>query len=160
MKNVFKTAIASLVLGSALLAGSAAAATLTSCTLTNGKQVSVDLQKNGDFGYALYNKQGVEELVLQQDDSTVYAFSHYETLRTGDFWYIRFHKGVYDYVVTALDDGQNPSFDGLFVLKNGKKIATLTCDASGYTRENMQQAFTGTMADDADSAQRILDIVY
>lgn len=96
------------------------------CTLTNGKHVSVMATDNQPWHYRYTDKNNLPELELREGEAGVKAFHYYSQPGMGAVRYIRFSKGVYDYVVLEKDTGRQ-EFQGVQVHKNRKLIASQEC---------------------------------
>ncbi|HBA7889092.1 TPA: hypothetical protein J1Z77_004400 [Escherichia coli] len=105
------------------------ATALADCTLTNGKALSALAQDGFPYTYHLLKKDGTLELELKEGMFGVSAFHYWRDLNRGKgkLKYLRFHKGLYDYVVVQRYDGETPAFDGILVFNQGTRIATLNC---------------------------------
>lgn len=111
------------------------------CTLDNGKHVSVYAADGQDYRYRYTDKNDKTELELKEGLFGVKAFHYYAQLGMGSARYIRFNKGVYDYVLLSKDTG-HVEFNGIRVYKNGELISlhecrtTLDLDTTPLTPDN------------------------
>ena len=96
------------------------------CTLDNGKHVSVYAAGGQDYRYRYTDKNDKTELELKEGLFGVKAFHYYAQLGMGSARYIRFNKGVYDYVLLSKDTG-HVEFYGVQVYKNGDLISSHEC---------------------------------
>lgn len=96
------------------------------CTLDNGKHVSVYAADGQDYRYRYTDKNDKTELELKEGLFGVKAFHYYTQLGMGSARYIRFNKGVYDYVLLSKDTG-HAEFYGVQVYKNGDLISSHEC---------------------------------
>lgn len=96
------------------------------CTLDNGKHVSVYAADGQDYRYRYTDKNDKTELELKEGLFGVKAFHYYAQLGMGSARYIRFNKGVYDYVLLSKDTG-HAEFYGVQVYKNGDLISSHEC---------------------------------
>lgn len=96
------------------------------CTLDNGKHVSVYAADGQDYRYRYTDKNDKTELELKEGLFGVKAFHYYTQLGMGAARYIRFNKGVYDYVLLSKDTG-HAEFYGVQVYKNGDLISSHEC---------------------------------
>ena len=96
------------------------------CTLDNGKNVGVFAAAGQDYRYTYTDKNDKPELELTEGLFGVKAFHYHAPLGMGSASYIRFNKGVYDYILLSKDTGHE-EFQGIRVYKNGDLISTHEC---------------------------------
>lgn len=96
------------------------------CTLNNGKRISVYAADGQDYRYRYTDRNDKTELELKEGLFGVKAFHYYTQLGMGAARYIRFNKGVYDYVLLSKDTG-HVEFYGVQVYKNGDLISSHEC---------------------------------
>lgn len=96
------------------------------CTLDNGKNVGVYAAAGKDYRYTYTDKNDKPELDLREGLFGVKAFHYHAPLGMGSASYIRFNKGVYDYILLSKDTG-NEEFQGIRVYKNGNLISAHEC---------------------------------
>ncbi|WP_367376679.1 hypothetical protein [Hafnia alvei] len=96
------------------------------CTLDNAKHVSVYAADGQDYRYRYTDKNDKTELELKDGLFGVKAFHYYAQLGMGSARYIRFNKGVYDYVLLSKDTG-HAEFYGVQAYKNGDLISSHEC---------------------------------
>lgn len=96
------------------------------CRLDNGKSVSVYAADGQDYRYRYADKNDKTELELKEGLFGVKAFHYSTSLGMGAARYIRFNKGVYDYVLLSKDTG-HAEFYGVQVYKNGDLISLHEC---------------------------------
>ena len=96
------------------------------CTLDNGKNVGVFAAAGQDYRYTYSDKNDKPELELTEGLFGVKAFHYHAPLGMGFASYIRFNKGVYDYILLSKDTGHE-EFQGIRVYKNGDLISTHEC---------------------------------
>lgn len=96
------------------------------CTLDNGKNVGVYAAAGKDYRYTYTDKNDKPELELTEGLLGVKAFHYHAPLGMGSASYIRFNKGVYDYILLNKDTGHE-EFQGIRVYKNGDLISAHEC---------------------------------
>ncbi|EML5873525.1 hypothetical protein RFE93_004960 [Klebsiella pneumoniae] len=96
------------------------------CTLDNGKNVGVYAAAGKDYRYTYTDKNDKPELELTEGLFGVKAFHYHAPLGMGSASYIRFNKGVYDYILLNKDTGHE-EFQGIRVYKNGDLISAHEC---------------------------------
>ncbi|MCW5004393.1 hypothetical protein M7963_23185 [Enterobacter roggenkampii] len=96
------------------------------CTLDNGKNVGVYAATGQDYRYTYTDKNDKPELELTEGVFGVKAFHYHTPLGMGSASYIRFNKGVYDYILLSKDTGHE-AFQGIRVYKNGDLISAHEC---------------------------------
>ncbi|HHG8951969.1 TPA: hypothetical protein ACPYVY_000831 [Citrobacter freundii] len=96
------------------------------CTLDNGKNVGVYAAAGQDYRYTYTDKNDKPELELTEGLFGVKAFHYHAPQGMGAASYIRFNKGVYDYILLSKDTGHE-EFQGIRVYKNGDLISTHEC---------------------------------
>lgn len=123
------------------------------CTLDNGKRVGVYAADGQDYRYLYTDNNDKTELELKEGLFGVKAFHYSTSLGMGAARYIRFNKGVYDYVLLSKDTGHE-EFYGVQVYKNGDLISSHACTTplnldttplssdSHLESENMGEYFT------------------
>lgn len=102
----------------------------TTCKLENGRTLNVGMEPHTGAYYHYGKDISKPELSLESDKNGVSTFYFYAMPTKGTINYLRFHKGVYDYVV--MSKGLTfTEFYGIQVYKNGKKISAHQCTGSG-----------------------------
>ncbi|SNY61270.1 hypothetical protein [Enterobacter sp. CC120223-11] len=96
------------------------------CTLDNGKNVGVYAAAGQDYRYTYTDKSDKPELELAEGQFGVKAFHYHVPLGMGSASYIRFNKGIYDYILLSKDTGHE-EFQGIRVYKNGDLISAHEC---------------------------------
>ena len=96
------------------------------CTLDNGKNVGVYAAAGKDYRYTYTDKNDKPELELTEGLFGVKAFHYHAPLGMGSASYIRFNKGVYDYILLNKDTGHEHC-QGIRVYKNGDLISAHEC---------------------------------
>lgn len=96
------------------------------CTLDNGKNAGVYAAAGKDYRYTYTDKNDKPELELTEGLFGVKAFHYHAPLGMGAASYIRFNKGVYDYILLSKDTGHE-EFQGIRVYKNGDLISAHEC---------------------------------
>ena len=96
------------------------------CTLDNGKNVGVFAAAGHDYRYTYSDKNDKPELELKEGVFGVKAFHYHAPLGMGSASYIRFKKGVYDYILLSKDTGHE-EFQGIRVYKNGDLVSAHEC---------------------------------
>lgn len=96
------------------------------CTLDNGKNVGVYAAIGQDYRYTYTDKNDKPELELTEGVFGVRAFHYHAPLGMGAASYIRFNKGVYDYILLSKDTGHE-EFQGIRVYKNGVLVSAHRC---------------------------------
>lgn len=96
------------------------------CTLDNGKNVGVFAAAGQDYRYTYSDKNDKPELELTEGVFGVKAFHYHAPLGMGAASYIRFNKGVYDYILLSKDTGHE-EFQGIRVYKNGDLVSAHEC---------------------------------
>lgn len=96
------------------------------CTLDNGKNVGVFAAAGLDYRYTYSDKNDKSELELTEGLFGVKAFHYHAPLGMGSASYIRFNKGVYDYILLSKDTGHE-EFQGIRVYKNGDLVSAHEC---------------------------------
>lgn len=96
------------------------------CTLDNGKNVGVYAAAGHDYHYTYTDKSDKSELELTEGMFGVKAFHYHTSLGMGTASYVRFSKGVYDYILLNKDTGHE-EFQGIRVYKNGDLVSSHEC---------------------------------
>lgn len=96
------------------------------CTLDNGKNVGVFAATGQYYRYTYTDKNDKPELELTEGLFGVKAFHYHAPLGMGSASYIRFNKGVYDYILLSKDTGHE-EFQGIRVYKNGDLVSAHEC---------------------------------
>lgn len=96
------------------------------CTLDNGKNVGVYAAAGQDYRYTYTDKNDKPELELTEGLFGVKAFHYHAPLGMGAASYIRFNKGIYDYILLSKDTGHE-EFQGIRVYKNGDLVSAHEC---------------------------------
>lgn len=117
------------------------------CRLDNGKYIYAEASPNGsDYSYVYLDKNEKQELELMDGLFGVTAFHYHSPYVMGTVDYLRFNKGVYDYLLVSKDNGKDDEFHGLQVFKDGKKIFSHECkdnldmDFSAYPENSHQDS--------------------
>lgn len=96
------------------------------CTLDNGKNVGVYAATGQNYRYTYMDKNDKPELELTEGVFGVKVFHYHTPLGMGSASYIRFNKGVYDYILLSKDTGHE-EFQGIRVYKNGNLVSAHEC---------------------------------
>lgn len=98
------------------------------CKLDNGKYIYAYASPDGrSYNYAYLDKNEKQELELKDGLFGVTAFHYHSSFGMGSADYLRFNKGVYDYLIINKDNGKDNEFYGLQVYKDGKRIFSHEC---------------------------------
>lgn len=126
----------------------------TSCTLDNGKYVSVggDFRNGAIYTLSKDSNMNPVEIRLAEDSETTKVTYFSNNTAQGAINYVRFHKGNLDYVVLSRDTAQN-DFNGVEVYKKGKKIFSHQC-APGAQRLSLNFSEQESQLDDVDVADK------
>lgn len=123
-----------------------------SCKLDNGQVLNVGMEPHTGAYYHYGKDIGKPELSLESDKNGVSTFYFFAMTVRGNINYLRFHKGVYDYVVMSKDlvPGE---FYGVQVYKKGKKISSHECaDVDNPIRMDFSQGLYRQAEESEDDA--------